>query len=51
MRREIEKVIVSIRYVGGYKGVGCEEEKFDNIQDAQSFLQTRKCWNREVIHQ
>jgi hypothetical protein len=43
-------VTVSIEYVGGY-GINKEEEKFNNTQDAQSYLQVRKCYNKEERHQ
>lgn len=50
MKRQIEKVTVSIDYIGGY-GIGNETKDFDNTQDAQSYLQVKKCYNKEVRHQ
>lgn len=46
MKREIEVINISITYVGGY-GIGKEEMDFNNTQDAQSYLQVRKCYNKE----
>jgi len=51
MKKEIEKIRVSIRYIGGYMASGSEEKEFDNTQDAQSYLQVRKCFNKETRHQ
>lgn len=50
MKRQIEKVRIEITYIGGY-GIGKEEIEFDNTQDAQSYLQVRKCYNKEERHQ
>ena len=51
MKKEIEKIRVSIKYIGGYMAYSSDEKEFDNTQDAQSYLQAHKCYNKETRHQ
>ena len=51
VKKEIEKIRVSIKYIGGYMAYSSDEKEFDNTQDAQSYLQAHKCYNKETRHQ
>ena len=47
MSKIIKEVFVQIKYEKG----GADTYLANNTQDAQSFLQRKKCYNKEVRHQ
>lgn len=47
MKKRIKNISVIIDFVDGWT----RTKTFDNTQDAQSFLQTQRCHNKETRYQ